>query len=237
MKNIDNSYIENLSSWYTNQQLDFDKVLINYRYKTINEFFRGKRCLEMGPADGVMTKMLRNDFEQLDLLEGSQNLLNLIPDYKNVNKFCSFFENYDTDKKYDTIIMEHILEHLISPYDVLVKVKEWLSDNGVLIVGVPNAKSFHRLAAVKMGLLKSEYELNERDRELGHFRIFDLNSLEKEVLDAGFNINQKGGVFFKPLSNKQIQDSWTEQMIEAFYLLGKDFQENAAEIFIVASKE
>jgi hypothetical protein len=42
-----------------------------------------------------------------------------------------------------------------------------------------------------------------------------------------------GGVYFKPLSNQQIQDHWDERMLEGFYELGKDFPENAADIFAI----
>jgi hypothetical protein len=42
-----------------------------------------------------------------------------------------------------------------------------------------------------------------------------------------------GGVFFKPLTNQQIQDHWTEEMIQGFYELGKDFPEYAAELYAV----
>ena len=43
-----------------------------------------------------------------------------------------------------------------------------------------------------------------------------------------------GGVFMKPLSNGQIEEHWTDEMIEAFFELGQEFPENAAEIFAVA---
>ena len=55
--------------------------------------------------------------------------------------------------------MEHILEHVDNPIDIMIRAKEWLSDNGVMILGVPNALSIHRLVAVKMGLLKAPNEL------------------------------------------------------------------------------
>ena len=42
-----------------------------------------------------------------------------------------------------------------------------------------------------------------------------------------------GGVFFKPLSNGQIQENWTEEMIQGFFELGKDFPEYAADIYAV----
>ena len=132
--------------------------------------------------------------------------------------------------------MEHILEHVDNPIDIMIRAKEWLSDNGVMILGVPNALSIHRLVAVKMGLLKAPNELNERDYQLGHQRVYSMETFIKDIKEAGLTIIEKGGVFFKPLSNGQIETNWNDNMIEGFYELGKDFPENAAEIFVVCKK-
>lgn len=223
------------ANYYFDIQLDFDRKLIEYRYNTIKNYFRGNIALEMGSADGVMTKWLKDDFSELDILEGSQKLLDNVPDYPNATKYCSWFEEFVPKRKYDTIIMEHILEHIENPVFVLSKVKNWLADDGVLIIGVPNAKSFHRLAAVKMGLLPTEYTLNDRDRIVGHYRVYDKESLAADAIKAGFKIIDSGGVFFKPVSNKQIDTTWTEEMIEGFYQLGKDFPDHAAEIFVIVA--
>jgi 2-polyprenyl-3-methyl-5-hydroxy-6-metoxy-1,4-benzoquinol methylase len=145
-------------------------------------------------------------------------------------------EDFAAPMQYDFILMDHILEHVADPVPVLKKVKTFLKEDGVFIVGVPNAKSFHRLAAVKMGYLKSIYELNQRDHELGHYRVYDFDSLERDVKAAGFNVREKTGVFFKPLSNKQIQENWNQDMIEGFYQLGFDFPDHTAEIYIIAGK-
>jgi len=227
--------IELHSEWYLNDQLNFDRILISCRYKAIREFFKNGVGLEMGPADGVMTECLIRDFDELDIVDGSEQLLNIIPPYPNVKKYCSLFEEFIPTRQYNTIVMEHILEHIENPVEVLKKTKLWLKSDGVIVIGVPNAKSFHRLAAVKMDILKSEYSLNERDKQLGHYRVYDLDSLRKDIEDAGYHIRHTGGVFFKPVSNKQIEDSWTPQMIEGFFQLGKDFPENAAEIFVIAT--
>ena len=56
-----------------------------------------------------------------------------------------------------------------------------------------------------------------------------------DIETAGLKIIQTGGVFFKPLSNQQIEQNWTEEMIQGFYELGKDFQENAAELYAICS--
>lgn len=227
---------KNFTDYYVNNQLEFDKTLIKYRYKTNKAFFKGQTCLELGPADGVMTKLLVDDFKHVDVVDGDNELLTLIPDYENINKYHSWFEEFVPSRQYDTIIMEHIIEHIANPNEVLNRVYEWLKPDGVLIAGVPNAKSFHRLAAVKMGLLETEYELNARDKTQGHHRVYDLSSFSKEFLDCNFKIVHSGGIFFKPLSNSQIDSQWSSEMIEGFYQLGKDFPDNCADIYVVCTK-
>ena len=95
------------------------------------------------------------------------------------------------------------MEHISDPVLVLKKVSNWLKNDGVFCVAVPNAKSLHRLIAREMGILKSEYDLNQRDHELGHYRVYDLTKLKEHVVQAGFNIIDSGGYFLKPLSNSQ----------------------------------
>lgn len=224
------------TDFYLNKQLNIDKMLIKYRYQSEKNFFKGQSCLEMGPADGIMTEELVNDFKIIHIVDGDKKLLDTIKDFDNLTKFHSWFENFEPTQKYDTIIMEHILEHVSDPENILKKVKQWLSNDGIIIAGVPNAKSMHRLAAVKMGLLKTEYELNPRDISQGHQRVYDINSFQKEFISLGFKIIHKGGVFMKFLANSQIEETFDESMINAFYELGFDFPENTADIFIVATK-
>lgn len=220
-------------SWYVNGQLDFDKKLIYYRYKSIKKHFQGKLGLELGSAEGEMTKYLINDFEHLTSVDGSKELLEMIPSYQNHTKIHSFFEDYQPSQKFDTIILEHVLEHVDNPIEIMELAKEWLTEDGVMILGVPNALSIHRLAAVKMGLLKTPYELNERDHQVGHQRVYSMDTFSDDINKAGLTIIEKGGVFFKPLSNGQIEQNWNEMMIEGFYEMGKEFPDHAAEIYVV----
>lgn len=235
MSNIKEN-VDQSSRFYSEQFLDFDYQLCYFNYLEFRKYFKGDIGLELGPAHGVMTKYLISDFEELHLIEGSKELIDKIPDYANVKKINSLFEDYETDLKYDTIIMGHVLEHIYNPVEVLLKIKTWLSDNGVFLISVPNAKSIHRMAAVEMGLLETVYTLNDRDRELGHYRVYDLDLLKLDIVKAGLRILDSGGIFLKPLSNKQIQDNWNEKMIEGFHKLGKYFPENCAEIFVACSK-
>lgn len=225
--------VQGLSEWYLKEQLDFDKRLIRFRYQTLQPHLQGPNGLELGPAEGEMTQFLVHDFENLTVVEGAGELLAQIPTRANLHKVHSLFEKFQPERQFNTIIMEHILEHVDGPVALLMKVKEWLMPAGKILIGVPNANSIHRLAAVKMGLLKQPYELNPRDHALGHRRVYTQASLRVDLEGAGLHLVEMGGVFFKPLSNKQIQDNWTEEMIQGFYELGMDFPENAAEIYAV----
>ena len=224
--------------WYNAEQLDIDKTMIRYRYQSILPYFRKGVALEVGPADGVMTRLLLDNFDALDLIDGSSELLNQIPVDPRIRKFCSLLENFEPPRRYDTIIMEHVLEHVEEPQAVLQRMIKWMNPDSVLIVGVPNALNFHRLAGAKMGLLPTPYSLNERDVKLGHYRVYDQSTLHGELQRAGFKkVIGQGGCFFKVLSNQQLETQCSTKMIEAFYELGKDFQNHAAEIFIVVSGE
>jgi 2-polyprenyl-3-methyl-5-hydroxy-6-metoxy-1,4-benzoquinol methylase len=229
------SRVEDVSDWYLHEQLDIDKYLIRFRYETLRPHFHGAVGLELGPAEGQMTQFLISDFESLTAVDGAPKLLDKIPDYPNLIKVHALFENFNPQKKFDTIIMEHILEHVDKPVALLKRIKKWLRPEGRILLGVPNGNSIHRLAAVKMGLLKHSCELNSRDIAQGHRRVYKRETLIRDIESAGIKIMELGGVFFKPLSNRQIHDSWTKDMILGFYELGKDFQENAADIYAVCN--
>jgi len=225
--------VEDASIWYLQEQLDFDKRLIGFRYETLRPHLCGPIGLELGPAEGQMTHFLKNDFESLTVVDGASSLLERIPNYPNLIKVHSLFEDFFPQQKFDTIIMEHILEHVDQPVELLQRIQKWLAPNGRILLGVPNGQSIHRLAATKMGLLKQPCELNLRDLAQGHRRVYTRETFRCDIEAAGLKILELGGVFFKPLSNQQIQDNWTEDMIRGFYELGKDFPEFTADIYAV----
>jgi trans-aconitate methyltransferase len=227
--------VDSLSGWYLKEQLDFDRRLIGFRYETIRNKLVGGRGLELGPAEGEMTQFLLNNFEQLTVVEGSAELLARIPAHPKLVKVHALFEEFHPAQPFNSIILEHVLEHVSDPVSLLKQVKSWLAPGGRLFVGVPNGNSIHRLVAVKMKLLDSPCQLNQRDHALGHRRVYTPETLKRDIEESGLVVMETGGVYFKPLSNGQIQQYWTDEMIQGFYELGKDFPEFAAEIYAICS--
>ena len=229
--------LDRISGWYVEQQLNFDRRMVQFRYETLSPHLRGPEGLELGSAEGEMTRLLLPRFARLTIVDAARTLLDAIPDVPNLRKVHSLFEDFEPRERYDTIVMEHVLEHVADPVALLRRSQTWLARDGRILIGVPNSQSIHRLVAVKMGLLGSPQELNARDLQLGHRRVYSPASLRKEVESTGLKVTASGGVFLKPVSNQQIEENWNENMIRGFFLLGHDFPDHAAEIFVVCARQ
>ena len=48
----------------------------------------------------------------------------------------------EDEKKYDVILLNHVLEHILDPLDALHKIYDLLKDDGLLYLGVPNIQEY-----------------------------------------------------------------------------------------------
>jgi 2-polyprenyl-3-methyl-5-hydroxy-6-metoxy-1,4-benzoquinol methylase len=231
------------SNYHTKIHSGWENLYSKMRIELFNrfaKFFVGQNVLELGSGDGEMTRLIINHFNEMTVVDGSITMLKecqkRLSEYNNIIYVNSTFEDYVPEGKFDTIIMSHILEHVDYPVELLKKVNSWLAPNGRVILAVPNAGSLHRRAAVKMGLLEYCDSLNEQDLLLGHRRVYTNDSLKADCEDAGLKIIHSGGLMLKPLTNRQIEEDWSREMIEGFIKLGDDLPELAAEIYVVLER-
>ena len=111
--------VASLSEWYLKDQLAFDKQLIGFRFETLRPYLNDGDGLELGPADGHMTRLLLNHFATLTVVDGSSDLLDRIPESEGLFKVHSLFEHYVPERAFSTVVMEHILEHVEDPVALL----------------------------------------------------------------------------------------------------------------------
>jgi 2-polyprenyl-3-methyl-5-hydroxy-6-metoxy-1,4-benzoquinol methylase len=211
---------------------------IKYAFRVAQRHMVGDTILELGPAEGVMTELLAATGKKLTLVEGSalfcESLRRRFPDANTVN---ALFEEFESRDLFDNIILGHVLEHVEDAVDILSRAKQWLKPGiGRLFAAVPNARSLHRQAAVIMGILREEDALNEMDMHHGHRRVFNPETFRNAFARAGLKIEIFGGYWMKPVSNAQIEASWTSEMVEAFMVLGERYPDTAGEIYAVASR-
>jgi 2-polyprenyl-3-methyl-5-hydroxy-6-metoxy-1,4-benzoquinol methylase len=236
MKNTEHHRIEEISKESQYSQ-GIMKNAIEYCYQIFNRYGLGQTILELGPAEGIMSELLAQPGIDLTMVEGSSlfcaDLKKRFPTATVVN---SLFEEFVPTKKYQSIILGHVLEHVNDPVLLLKRIKNWLvPGSGRLFAAVPNSRSIHRQAAVILRMLDREDSLNSKDLQHGHRRVFDPERFRSIFIEAGMNVDIYGGYWLKPLSNTQIEESWNQEMISAFMKLGERYPDIAAEIYVVAS--
>lgn len=84
-----------------------------------------------------------------------------------------------------------------------------------------------------MRLLENPNSLNKTDLRLGHKRAYYPEEFKADVLTADFQIIKFGGCIFKLLTNKQIEETWNEEMIQGFIERGDEYPELYNDIYII----
>ena len=167
-----------------------------------------KQILDLGYGDGINFKALLNDYA-ITLVEGSDSLCReaeLFSKGKGPGSkvFCSMFEHFETDKKFDIILASHVLEHVDNPIALLTKLTQMLSKDGLLIGIVPNSESLHRRLGLAMGLQNQLDDLSARDHLVGHQRVYSFSTLCTALEESGLVVIEHRGFFLKVLANFQM---------------------------------
>lgn len=153
----------------------------------------------------------------------------------------SVIEEFDThDVEFDMVIVSCVLHEVVDPQAFLSSIHRLCGLKTFVHINVPNARSFHRLLAVAMGIIpheavQSETQLLMQQRAT----VYDLVSLQKELKDAGFCIIDSGSLFVKPFTHLQMQKLVDDGFMTAKMLDGLDkmvnyYPELGSEIWVNA---
>ena len=221
---------------------DFD-IMHYFMIKSFEPFFQKNNVLELGCYQGAFTKRLITYFDDITCIEASDEASKIAKDKlgPNVLVINSLFENTKLDKKYDNIILTHVLEHLDAPVELLKKIKnEWLSENGRLFIVCPNANAPSRQIAVHMSLISHNSAVTEGEKIHGHRVTYSLDTLERDIRQSGLSIFHYSGIFFKALANFQwdkllLTDIISKEYLEGCYQLGKKYPDLCSSIFFVCT--
>ncbi len=222
---------------------EFDSVLRGYIMRTLEPFLVSGRALEMGCYTGEVTALIADRYADVTVVEASAELIEQAR--ARLGARATFlhgtFETVELPHRYDAIFLIHTLEHLDDPVGVLRRVRGWLSDRGRLFVVVPNANAASRQIAVQMGLIASNDAVTDAERVHGHRKTYRMDTLERDVRDAGLQIVHGGGVFFKPLANFQFDrlmggDVVSDAYLEGCYRLGVHYPDLCASIWLVCER-
>ena len=95
------------------------------------------------------------------------------------------------DAYFDFIFFNDVIEHLVSPWDILHAVKQKLAPNGRIVISVPN---FLFIDAVKHIMRGDFYYQEYGVLDKTHLRFFTYKSLLRLVNDCGYKVELIKGI-------------------------------------------
>ena len=222
---------------------DFD-VMHPYMIRSFEPFYRPGCLLELGSYQGQFTRRFLQHFDDVTCVEASSDAMaeakrNLGDRVQYIN---ALFEEVVLPKRYDNIVLTHVLEHLDDPVRVLKRINdEWLADGGHFFLVCPNANAPSRQIAVKMGLIAHNAAVTPAEAEHGHRITYSLDTLERDAVAAGLSVVHRSGIFFKALANFQWDrllqtDIISREYLDGCYKLGQQFPDLCSSIFLMCER-
>ncbi len=89
--------------------------------------------LELGPAEGLMTDVLFPKFsDDYTVVDGADFFVESAKErHPGIKGEASLFEDYRPGRKFDNIILGHVLEHVEDPVGILKLCSTWMRNNCV----------------------------------------------------------------------------------------------------------
>jgi len=222
---------------------DFD-VMHPFMIRSFQPFFKKGSLLELGSFKGDFTRRFLSFFDDITCVEASGEAV--AEAKKRLGDRVTFvnalFEEVKLPKRYDHVMLTHVLEHLDNPVLVLRRInKEWLADGGRLFLVCPNANAPSRQIAVKMGLIPHNAAVTPAERDHGHRMTYSLDTLERDARAAGLRVVHRSGIFFKALANFQWDrllqtDIISKEYLEGCYQLGQQYPDLCSSIFLMCER-
>ncbi len=88
-------------------------------------------------------------------------------------------------RQYDAVLCAHVLEHICYPQQVLAGIREHLTDEGVLLIALPNLLHYK----TRLKLLRGNFTYTESGiMDYTHFRWYTFKSAQTMLEENGFEV-------------------------------------------------
>jgi len=169
--------------------------------------------LEFGPANGRMTKYMKERLNcKVYAVEIDKDAAKDAEKYTE-KIIVDNIENYNWQEefkglKFDYIIFADVLEHLYDPKKVLKSIKNFLKDNGSILVSIPNIA--HN--AILLGLLKNEFNYNPTGLlDDTHIRFFTKKTFDNLIRECKYFTIFESAIFVNPI-NTELHNGYDETL-------------------------
>lgn len=171
--------------------------------------------LEFGPANGRMTRYMKEQLNcKVYAVEIDEDAAKDAEQYTE-KIIVDSIENYRwqeefKDLQFDYIVFADVLEHLYYPERVLKSVKEFLKEDGSILVSIPNIA--HN--SIIINLLKNEFNYNPTGLlDDTHIRFFTKKTFDQLIERSGYFTSYETAIFINP-QNTEFGNSYSEVIPE-----------------------
>jgi len=99
--------------------------------------------------------------------------------------------------EFDTVIAADILEHLVNPWELLVRLKPFLAPRAQIVASIPNIRN---LSVVSPLLLNGRFDYDERGLlDITHLRFFTLHGIRRMFEETGYVLEQDMAILLPSL--------------------------------------
>jgi len=176
-----------------------------------------KTILDVGCADGTLGEYLIKHYKaKVYGIDISSEAIASAKNKLDKAVVCNIEKEKLPFKKkfFGIIICGDVLEHLFDPVGTLTKLREYLKDDGYMILCVPNIANI----AVRWNLLWGKFDYQEGGiLDNRHLKFYTKKTLLKLIFDSGMvlkKIEYPSGFSFFFLKEKKIQNSPTLQKLK-----------------------
>lgn len=161
------------------------------RYHQFKHLISGKKWLDFGTGSGGILDLFKQEGGEIFAVEAQRSALLALQKH-GYNAFNSIDKL--PSNEFDVISLFHVLEHLTTPIETLISLRENLSASGKIIIEVPHARDF-LLSKLDLDAFKAFTLWSE------HLILHTHNSLKVFLQEAGFSKIEISGYQRYPLSN------------------------------------
>jgi O-antigen biosynthesis protein len=176
-----------------------------------------RRVLELGCASGTFGAALKARFPQATVVGIEAGRAAAAAAAARLDRvICARVEEVDFEAaglargEFDTVIAADILEHLVNPWEALVRLKPLLAPNAQVVASIPNVRNAILIAALA---LNGRWQYRERGLlDITHLRFFTLEEIRRMFAETGYRFEQHAVNLSPPLADLYRQNVGREKV-------------------------
>jgi SAM-dependent methyltransferase len=245
-----NRYTQQYSEHY-NGKINFERILVAIRRKkvlTMLQKYSHRKIIEIGCGMEPLFTDIK-DFDECIIIEPSEefvaNARALAKGDSRISVIRDFFEDVPLSESIahaDLIIASSLLHEVPDPTKLLSSILRIMSDACIAHFNVSNVRSFHRIMALEMGLIKDLFQKSETETRFQRRTRFDKGVLTGMLEENGFEIVECSTHFVKPFTHEQFEKMLEMgiidiRVIEGFEKMTQYMPDLGCELFVEARRK